>query len=218
MARVRAARSKGKPVGAQSDIQDYQNGKILPRTVSAEESFAAANSGNVMTQQSYSEDSVNIGVATVYHQGPGKVQMWKPGADGRYTPRLVANSSIQMLFKLGWKVACPDCGTNHEDSPYPAKDPNSCPGRPSVHWMRCPVVTCGKRLFDNLAREPIDGRLEKDAPDADAMIRLENTDASTPEQRLRHEYLMHMWHRHPRQAEMRNLPRLTADLMPQQPT
>ena len=185
--------------------------KPLPRTVSAEQQFILENQGEQRTSEPFANEG---GGGTIYHNTPGRVQMWKPSSDGKtFWPRTVSNNSIGLLLGNGWRTTCPDCGTNHEGSPYPPGDPNACGAREPIAWTRCPVGTCGKRLFDNLGRADVIDVMHNDV-DGEAFIPLEGTDLSTPQDRLQHVFLMHMWHRHPREAEMRNLKRLTADLAP----
>jgi hypothetical protein len=181
------------------------------RTLSDEEVFVLENEDDTKVQTRQAA----AGGVTITHETAGRMLLWKPMESGSYTPRTVSKSSISQNLRLGWKPRCPECGTNHEDSPYPPGDPNACPEREPIAWTRCPVATCRKRLFDNLGRAQ-DVTDNTDAEDGEAFVALEGTDQSTPEQRLHHAFLMHMWHRHEREAQLRNLPALSPGLMPQQ--
>jgi hypothetical protein len=182
------------------------------RPLSNEEAFILKNEDDTKVQTR----ERGPGGTTITHEAPGRIMLWKPMADGvTYTPRTVSKSSIGQNLRLGWLTECPQCKTNHEESPYPPEDPNSCPAREPIAWTRCPVATCRKRLFDNLSAS-VDDYADTTPVDGEAFIALEGTNLSTPQQRLNHVFLMHMWHRHEREAQLRNLPPLSPGLMPQQ--
>ena len=168
--------------------------KAIPRAMSAEEAFLLEESPGISTTESLSQDGQN---ATITHNRPGRVLMWKPSAGGRWSPREVSNSQRSQNLRLGWKIVCPDCGTNHEQSPYPPSDPNSCPANEPVAVRLCPE--CGHRVFDNrisAEREPSD----------DPNVIVDESDvATTKEGRTRIAMNWHMWAVHPQQAEMRGI-------------
>ena len=179
-----------------------------PRTISDDEEFLLQETGNVTSTQRFNDEG-NTGEARIIHTAPGRVLMWKPGPDGRYTPRTVSESSKGINLQNGWKSKCPDCGTNHEASPYPPGDPNACPGREPVAWDECPV--CGKRITDNRVVTNFEPNL--DAPDA-AMRVKGRAIKSTPESRLEMGLDEHMWVFHPRQARARGLTEVPVALRP----
>lgn len=179
------------------------------RAMTAEEAFMVKEvaSESSVTHQGPDADNLTTGT-TIQHERRGRVLMWKPGGDGRYTPREVAENSRAILMGQGWKFACPDCGTNHEDSQYPPEDPNSCPGRQAIAWSQCPV--CGKRQFDNMQWKTVE--TNPDASDASAMVVDEEANNSTPRERVLLIRNLHMWSRHPRQSQMMNIPPLPTAL------
>lgn len=176
--------------------------KAVPRIISDEEAFLLENSGDVRSIERFRDES-NVGEAMIIHTHPGRVMMWKPGADGHYTPRTVSESSKALNLQNGWQIKCPDCNTNHEDSPYPPGDPNACPAREPVAFRVCPV--CGKRITDNLITSQHD--VPDDAPDAGMAIR-DEVSVSTAESRTRVQLDRHLWQFHPRSAEMMGRPPL----------
>lgn len=181
----------------------------MARTMTAEEAFMVQDIAGekTVTTQGPDADHLTAG-ATIEHTRKGRVLMWKPGADGKYTPREVAENSRAILLGNGWKFACPDCGTNHEASQYPPEDPNSCPARPAIAWTACPV--CGKRQFDNMQWKTVERNAE--ASDADAMIVDDEIDRTSPRERVMLIRNLHMWSRHPRQAQMMNIAQLPTAL------
>ena len=186
--------------------------RIRTRTMTEEEAFLATNVGPTKTRGTTkglaTDDPTEGGFWE--HTRPGVVLMWKPGPDGRYTPRGVSETSKGLNLQNGWKITCPDCGTNHEASALAPGDPNACPGRPKIAIMICPVVGCRKRLFDNQAQQADDlERIITASPDAEMVIRNDLMENTTPESRLLVSMHIHMWTRHPRQAMMRNLPPLS---------
>jgi hypothetical protein len=175
------------------------------RTMSETEEFALQQQGPVTTVENFT-DTTQAGAARIEHVGPGRVLMWKPDENdpGLYHPRTVSESAKVVNLQNGWKAKCPACGTNHEASPYPPNDPNSCPAREMVAVRICPI--CGKRITDNLIREQYGG-LDADAPDALMLIEDEKS-VSTPTSRTRVQLDRHLWTFHPRSAEMMGRPPL----------
>ena len=189
-------RSRGRPPGVSIE-------KVAPsRAMTEEEAFLLQNSGRVQSVEGFRhQDSLpeSHGV-TIVHTRPGTVMMWKPGPDGHYTPRTVSESSRALNLQNGWAITCPECHTNHEASPYPPSDPNSCPSREPVAVRECPV--CNKRVFDNVMGEA------KKKPIPDPNVIKDEYEFTTPESRTRLLLNTHMWVRHPQQAQMRGLPPL----------
>ena len=174
----------------------------LPRTVSADEEALMSNGGSIQSSQRYSEEDT-LGDAVITHTRPGRVLMWKPLENGTYVPRTVSESAKEQNYKNGWKFKCPECNTNHEASPYPPGDPNSCPAREPLAFRVCPV--CGKRVLDNMITSNFIA--DDSAPDADMAIK-DDMEASTPESRTRVQLDRHLWQFHPRSAEMMGRPPL----------
>ena len=189
--------------------------KVEIRTITEEEEFLSRNVGNIRTQrrQRLSDDDVSESGVLTTHTRPGTVLMWKPGIDGRYVPRTVSETSKALNFDNGWLSKCPDCGTNHEASDLPPSDPNSCPGRDKIAVRICPVAGCGKRILDNQAQNAANlEELIAESEDSEMIIRddaqLKNT---TPAGRTLVGWHIHMWERHPRQAQMRGIPPLSQE-------
>ena len=179
--------------------QGLRKPQAAVRTISDEEAFLAQEIRTIRTRQHFGADDMGAATeATIQHTRPDTVLMWKRGADGRYTPRVVSETAKAINLASGWKIRCPDCNTNHEASPYPPGDPNSCPAREPVAVRICPV--CGKRIFDNMVRT-----LHKGAPDMDPNIIPDEYEDTTPATRTRLQLNVHMWVRHPQQAQMRGL-------------
>lgn len=177
------------------------------RGMSDEEEFLATNTGETITSGStrgLSEDDPTLG-GSWEHTRPGVVLMWKMGGDGHYTPRTVSETSKEFNLRNGWKAKCPDCGTNHESSQLPVSDPNSCPKRTPLALRLCPV--CGKRILDNMVSQTQDlEEMIDTSPDSAHIIRDDLMENTTPESRTLLSLQIHMWQRHERQAQMRNLP------------
>ena len=191
-------------------VRSFRKASVAVRTITPEEAFVAQSKGDVMTRERHrgltEDDPSENGVVTT-HTRPGVVLMWKPGQDGRYVPRMVSETSTRLNLDNGWLIKCPDCGTNHEQSNLPVTDPNSCPARDPVAVRVCPV--CGKRIFDNMGFERMD---DGDDPN---VLKDESYENSTPASRTRVQLNIHLWTRHPRQAQMMNigpLPQAFADM------
>ena len=170
------------------------------RSLSEEEAFKAMASGQVKAKSTITDSQG--GEANITHTRPGVVLMWKPGADGRFVPRTVSETAVDLNLANGWKIKCPDCGTNHEASGLPISDPNACPGRAPVAIRLCPIASCRKRIPDNL------GFATADKSDDPNVLPDEAYTNSTPESRTRMQLNVHLWTRHPREAQMMNIPEL----------
>lgn len=180
--------------------QSRPRARNRPRAMSAEEVFLNQDIGNLIEDFDVNLDSDQ---ATGTHTRPGMVQMWKPSGDGRtYTPRMVPEGNRAINLKNGWLPWCPDCRTNHEASPYPAKDANSCPAREMIAVRVCPV--CSKRISDNMAWVE-KATSNEDAPDA-AFILRDDSLTSTPESRTRMQLNIHLWTFHATQARLMGIP------------
>ncbi len=190
---------KAAEVGMKDNVPVVNTVARKPRTMSDMEIFANQSSGSTVSSFSFTDPEG--GMATGQHTQPGRVLMWKPGADGRYVPRMVPDGNRGLNLRNGWLPRCPDCNTNHEQSPYPPSDPNSCPGRDNVAVRICPV--CSKRIPDNMGW--VQPEQAADAPDAESILRSEDI-TSTPATRTLMQLHIHLWERHPRQAQTMNIP------------
>jgi hypothetical protein len=144
------------------------------------------------------------GVVTT-HTRPGTTTMYKPSKDG-YQPRTVSVSALRLLLIQGWKERCPDCNSEHigPDGQH-STDPNLCAARDPIAVRVCPV--CTKRLYDNIGfTEDTDAEGEADPN----VIREEAYSESTPETRTKASLDLHLWQKHPRQAQMMGVPPLPA--------
>ena len=180
---------------------------VQVRTINPEETFRAANEGRDRSSQENfrTED----GDASVSYSGADRVLMWKPVMDGHgevltYQPRTIPTSHIGFNQAAGWRSTCPDCGTNHEDSELPISDPNSCPGREKVAVRLCPV--CGDRTVDN---QGFKGEEVGITVEGEPVIANDFASMSSPEERTKQQLYIHLWMRHPRQAQVMQIPELT---------
>lgn len=179
---------------------------VQVRKISNEETFRAQNEGRNRKQNETfrSED----GQAHVEYEGADRVLMWKPvindnGEVRDFVPRIVPTSHIGFNQANGWRSTCPYCNTNHEDSKLPPSDPNSCPAKAKVAVRLCPV--CGDRMVDNQGWH---GEQEGLTEDGETVISNDFNDLSTPETRTLQQLHIHLWMRHPRQAQMMGIPEL----------
>ena len=208
MARVRAFRKPKTETQHVAPVQPLPR-RNRARTITPEEEVLMRNSGAGQTVERFQDTELSYGEATISHSSPGRVLMWKPLENGGYTPRIVSESAKGLNLQAGWRISCPDCGTNHEDSPYPPGDPNSCPGKAPVAVRICPV--CGKRITDNVLVDRT--AVLADALDA-AMIIRDDYVATTPEVRTRLKLEEHLWVFHPRQARARGVTEIPTALKP----
>ena len=165
-----------------------------PSALSRRTVFIARNEGKMReTEEELEEpqDALFRG-GTVQHSRPGTVIMWKPTPQG-FFPRVVSVTSILMNLQNGWSDVCPDCEGQH------SADPNECPNREPTKLLVCPV--CRKRIYDNLGVKPVE-------VEDDPNVIPEAYEASTPESRTKVQLDLHMWMRHPRTAQMMNVPPL----------
>ncbi len=135
---------------------------------------------------------------TTTHTRPGTKIMYKPTERHGYVPKTVAGSAVGMLLSQGWFEFCPDCNGEHLKDGKPSTDPNLCSARDPVAVRICPV--CQKRIYDNQ-------RFGEEAEDTDDLnvIKDDSYVKSTGETRTRASMDLHLWVRHPRQAQMMNI-------------
>jgi len=142
------------------------------------------------------------GVVTT-HTRPGTTIMYKPSKDG-YQPRTVSVSALRLLLIQGWKERCPDCNALHiGPDGEQSTDPNLCSAREPIAVRVCPV--CGKRLYDNIGFVEDTGSLAGSDPN---VIHEEAYSQTTPEIRTKASLDLHLWQKHPRQAQMMGVPPL----------
>ncbi len=196
MARVRSAR-KAKVEMVQNAPVPSPVARNRSRGMTDEEAFLNQTAKPTRLRDQRFEGDAEVNTT---HYRPGTVLMWKPGQDGNYVPRTVSDSARSLNLDNGWAIHCPDCGTNHEDSPLPPSDPNACPARDPVQVRLCPV--CRKRIPDNLGFTMGTGKGSTDPN----VIADDPYGASTPATRTRIQLNIHLWERHPRQAQMMNVP------------
>ncbi len=151
------------------------------------------------------EESAGTDEATVKitHTRSGTTTMYKP-TKGGYEPRLVSSSALRLLLNQGWKEMCPDCNGHHLDKQgQHSTDPNLCSGKDPVAVRECPV--CQKRIYDNVGfMETTDYAGEEDPN----IIREEAYNQSTGATRTKASLDLHLWQKHPRQAQMMAVPPL----------
>ena len=182
-------------------------GTVQVNSVASEEVFRLRNEGRrerIVEQLDHFDEQhdTETGVRS-YILRPGTVTMYKPvrtRPDGsvEYSPRTVSVTSIGLLLHNGWAALCPTCGQHHLDKDgQPTSDPNACSAIDPLAVRICPV--CGKRLYDNWGTGAADHTGDEDDPN---IIPNEGI-ASTPVERTRVSLNLHMWARHPREAQMR---------------
>ena len=136
------------------------------------------------------------------HTRPGTTVMYKPTEGQGYVPKTVSGSAMRLLLRQGWRKFCPECEKPHLDAQgQHSTDPNLCTAREPVKVRICPV--CPKRIYDN---QGFPGVTNTDATADPNVIEDEDYAASTPESRTRASLDLHIWARHPRQAQMMGLP------------
>ena len=190
-----------KRTGAKASVEVEENIPVGIET-SAEVFIAQHESRMVRSQETIQgEDG---GVLTT-HTRPGTLVMYKPTERQGYVPKTVSGSAIRLLLRQGWREFCPDCNAGHFDkNGVESPDPNLCSARDPVKVGACRV--CGKRVYDNMVATEVP---EDDDPN---LIDDEMYTKTTPEQRVRASLNLHYWLRHPRQAQMMNLPPLPTAL------
>lgn len=182
-----------------------RDASVQVRTISNEENFRNANLGRKRSTQ----ESVELGdgEANIDYSGPDRVLMWKPVLNDNleirdFVPRAVPSTRILLNQAEGWRSTCPFCNTNHEGSPLPPSDPNSCPAKGKVAVMLCPV--CSVRITDEretVMRDPI-------MVDGEQVLEADFSGLTTPQERLQQKLRIHLWMRHPQRAEMMGIPEL----------
>ncbi len=181
---------------AQVDVQE------VPPVGASPEVFLAENEGRVEKNVSSDVGEDGTPVKTT-HTGPSAIIMYKPSGSG-YSPRRVSVSSLRVLIKNGWREFCPDCNAHHLDKDgEDSTDPNLCKARDPVAVRICRV--CGKRIYDNMQFP----EHEEGAEDPNVLTD-ESYEVSTPQSRTQAALNLHYWVRHPRSAQIMNVPPLPA--------
>ena len=160
-----------------------------------------AEEGGKMVKTVEGGTDADGGVKTT-HTRPGTTVMYKPDGHG-YTPRTVSSTALRLLLDEGWAEKCPECHALHLDKQgQHSTDPNLCSARDPVAVRECPV--CQKRIYDNVGfSEPaVEGEEDPN------LIREEAYTKSTGEIRTKASLDLHLWQKHPRRAQMMNVPPL----------
>jgi hypothetical protein len=169
------------------------------------EVFIAQHEGRV--EVSREETGQGEEAVKTVHTRPGTLIMYKPTESQGYVPRTVSVSAVRMLLTQGWHEFCPDCKKRHIDRDgNESTDPNLCSARDPVAVRVCRV--CQKRIYDNQGFR-FDGPMGATDPN---VIEDDAYTATTPEERTQASLNLHYWIRHPRQAQMMNLPPLPEQL------
>lgn len=184
-------------VSASVDIQDVEP---VGANVRSAEVLLAEEEGRVT--KTVEKDAEGV---TTEHKRPGTIVLYKPIKNG-YEPRTVSVSALRLLLRQGWKEQCGDCNSPHIDkNGQHSTDPNLCKAKDPVAVRECPV--CGKRIYDNVGfTENIDQEGEEDVN----VIREEAYNQSTGASRTKASLDLHLWQKHPRQAQMMGVPPLPA--------
>ncbi len=199
-ARQRALdRGFGKPVAERQagKVETHDN---VPVGRSPEVLIAEEGGKRVKTVEGGNE--ADGGVITT-HTRPGTTVMYKPNGGHGYAPRTVSATALRLLLDEGWQEQCPDCHAPHLDKQGEhSTDPNLCSARDPVAVRECPV--CQKRIYDNVGFEEAAVEDEEDPN----LIREEAYTKSTGETRTKASLDLHLWQKHPRRAQMMNVPPL----------
>ena len=188
-------RERGSGSAASVEIHEVE---AVGASVRSNEVLLAEEEGRVAKTVEQGGD----GVATT-HTRPGTTVMYKPVKNG-YEPRPVSVSALRLLLKQGWKEQCPLCNSAHIDkNGQHSTDPNLCKAKDPVAVREGPV--CQKRIYDNVGfTENADQEGEEDVN----VIREEAYDQSTGASRTKASLDLHLWQKHPRQAQMMGVPPL----------
>ena len=188
-----------KRTGAKAAVDIKDN---VPEGPISDEVLIAQHEGR-MVQSQETVESEDGGVLTT-HTRPGTLIMYKPTEKHGYVPKRVSGSAVRLLLRQGWRELCPDCNSRHLDKDgVESTDPNLCTAREPLAVRVCRV--CDKRIYDNIGFVDADEHGEDDDPNVIHDDVYANT---TPEERTKASLNLHYWLRHPRQAQMMNLPPL----------
>ena len=142
------------------------------------------------------------------HTRPGTKVMYKPTEHHGYVPKIVSGSAVRLLLVQGWYEYCPECNSEHLDrNGQHSADPNLCTARPPLAVRVCPV--CRKRIYDNVRFLEL---IEEEAADDPNVIQDDEFLNTTPAERTAASLNLHLWVRHPRYAQMANIPPLPVAL------
>ena len=179
--------------GTQANVEITENPRVQSTRRRRQEAFIVRNEDRQDTSRETGPDGV-----TTEHSRPGTIMLYKPTETQGYVARRVSVSSMGFLIRNnGWSEFCPDCGKEHLDrSGQVTTDPNACTARPPVAVRVCPV--CRKRIYDNQGLPTLTA--EDDVYDPNVIP--DEGALSTPEQRTRILLDLHLWAKHPRQAQM----------------
>ena len=160
------------------------------------EVFLAEHEGRM--EKTVEEVKAEDGPVQVTHSRPGTIVMYKPTERQGYVPRTVSVSALRLLLRQGWKRVCPDCDGQHLNKDGVAStDPNLCKARDPVAVRICPV--CQKRIYDNMQFNEV-----AESDDLN-VIKDDTYKLTTGETRTRVSLNLHLWMRHPRQAQMMSI-------------
>ena len=178
----------------------------LPRVGAQTEVFLAEHEGRMNRTVDRDAPDIDGSPITTTHDRPGTMIMYKPTEKQGYVPRTVSVSALRLLIRQGWRETCPECNTQHINKKGEVStDPNLCSAREPVAVRVCPV--CQKRIYDNVrfgAAAEADGDLN--------VVQDESYQQSTGATRTKASLDLHLWTRHPREAQMMGVPPLPAAL------
>jgi hypothetical protein len=156
--------------------------------------------------------------ARVSRSGYGTLPVYKLTPSGVVRIKVAVQSISEVLSHPAYSAVCQDCG--NDDCCAGAGDTvNDCPGRPARQFRTCPIVTCGKRIYDSqptgqYLRDEFDHSDKPKSGTDSAEIRDDTYASSTPESRTRTMLDMHLIGYHPQEAadfgvnKPRELPRM----------
>ena len=176
---------------------DVQEVTPVGEPVHSDEAFFAEHEGRM--EKTVEKVKDEDGPVQVTHSRPGTMIMYKPTENQGYVPRTVSVSALRLLRRQGWYENCPDCKGQHINKAGVAStDPNLCSARDPVAVRICPV--CQKRIYDNMQF----GEAAEESDDLN-VIKDDTYKLTTGETRTRVSLNLHLWMRHPRQAQMMSI-------------
>lgn len=193
---------KPERTGKAAEVHIEENEPVVP--THSPEVLIAQNEGRMVQSADRVTEDEEIGPVLTTHTRPGTLIMYKPTESHGYVPRVVSGSAVRLLLIQGWKEVCPECNKRHVGKDgVESTDPNLCTARDPLAVRVCRV--CGKRIYDNVGFVETGEKVDSDDPN---VVQDEIYTDTTPEQRTQASLNLHYWLRHPRQAQMMDLPPL----------
>lgn len=153
----------------------------------------------IETEEPYETDETkDSGIrATVARSGYGTLPVYKLTPSGCTRIEVAVQGIEAVLMQRGYAAECFDCHSDKCNG-----EPNGCPGRPKKVFRVCPVLSCGKHIYD---AKPTGAYLtdefdHSDRPQEEGMIDDGRYSQSTPESRTAAQMDYHLWGYHETEA------------------